>query len=175
MVIADAHVDSPQFFEIRRGGVDGHEFAVHRLGIDATEIFAVSETFTIFVGVVAPQLSAAFAVDGGHIAVGGDDNDFVVCDDGHDIARAEHVGAFTVVPYPLQFAGLEIEIAQICVPRAEDYFAIVNDRRGLAVVEERVIDPYLFAVFGISAFDALVSALDIRAVGDKAVGDIRTF
>ena len=52
--VAQAEVEGPALFKLRRGGIDGDEFAVHSLGIYGGAVFAMAEALAVAVAVVAP-------------------------------------------------------------------------------------------------------------------------
>ena len=136
VLIAETHVDGPQFFEGVAVGGDCNKLAVHGLGVCALAVLADAEGLAVAVALVAPNLTPGAAVDGSHVSVGGDNDDLVVGDYGNNIARAEHIGRLAVVPYPFQMAILERDAAQVGVPGTKDDIVTVDDGSGLAVVEE---------------------------------------
>jgi len=96
----------------------------------------VAEALAVAVGIVAPEGAACGAVDGRHIAVRGDGEHLVADDDGHDVARTEHIRGLAVVPRPAQTARAEVKAAEIGVPSTEDEVLAVDGRSGLTVIEE---------------------------------------
>ena len=147
MFVAKLGVDSPEQFEIITFGADGDNLAVHGFGIGCFSVGRNAEAFTIFEIVVAPDLTACVAVDGSHIAVGGNDNHFVGGDDRDAVAGRKEVDVFAVVPLPDELTVGSVEQTKISVPSAESNVVAVDCRLGLTIVENAVEVPKEFVFF----------------------------
>ena len=153
MFVAKLGVDSPEQFEIITFGADGDNLAVHGFGIGCFSVGRNAEAFTIFEIIVAPDLTTGVAVDGSHVAVGGNDYHFVGGYYRDAVAWREEVDVFAVVPLPLEFAVGAVDKAQIGVPSTESNAVAINSRLGLAIVEDAVEAPEEFVLFHVPCLE----------------------
>ena len=88
MFISECQVGDPLEGIFVCGGIHGDKFAVHGAGIYGCAVGRDAEALTHGAVLDTPQGLARRAVYGGHVAVGGHDEDLVADDRGRAVSRA---------------------------------------------------------------------------------------